>query len=127
LLAKKRLTIFLIIQYGISILKGGVFMKKFKLVIFLGLLFNSMSLLASTNANMIWEKNTKDISASVSGPVAMGIGTIAIVVAALGWAITDGGSMTGKAIRIVLALTIAGGAGTLVYGLFGLTGGAVIS
>ena len=101
-------------------------MKKFKLVIFLGLLFNSMSLLASTNANMIWE-NTKDISASVSGPVAMGIGTIAIVVAALGWAITDGGSMTGKAIRIVLALTIAGGAGTLVYGLFGLTGGAVIS
>ena len=68
-------------------------MKKFKLVIFLGLLFNSMSLLASTNANMIWEKNTKDISASVS----------------------------------VLALTIAGGAGTLVYGLFGLTGGAVIS
>lgn len=101
-------------------------MKKFKLVIFLGLLFNSMSLLASTNANMIWEKNTKDISASVSGPVAMGIGTIAIV-AALGWAITDGGSMTGKAIRIVLALTIAGGAGTLVYGLFGLTGGAVIS
>jgi hypothetical protein len=127
LLAKKQLTIFLIIQYGISILKGGVFMKKFKLVIFLGLLFNSMSLLASTNANMIWEKNTKDISASVSGPVAMGIGTIAIVVAALGWAITDGGSMTGKAIRIVLALTIAGGAGTLVYGLFGLTGGAVIS
>lgn len=101
-------------------------MKKFKLVIFLGLLFNSMSLLTSTNANMIWEKNTKDISASVSGPVAMGIGTIAIVVA-LGWAITDGGSMTGKAIRIVLALTIAGGAGTLVYGLFGLTGGAVIS
>ncbi|MCL4580420.1 hypothetical protein YWH7199_02605 [Fusobacterium nucleatum YWH7199] len=101
-------------------------MKKFKLVIFLGLLFNSMSLLASTNANMIWEKNTKDISASVSGLVAMGIGTIAIV-AALGWAITDGGSMTGKAIRIVLALTIAGGAGTLVYGLFGLTGGAVIS
>ncbi|KXA23735.1 TrbC/VirB2 family protein [Fusobacterium nucleatum] len=101
-------------------------MKKFKLVIFLGLLFNSMSLLASTNANMIREKNTKDISASVSGPVAMGIGTIAIV-AALGWAITDGGSMTGKAIRIVLALTIAGGAGTLVYGLFGLTGGAVIS
>lgn len=98
-------------------------MKKFKLVIFLGLLFNSMSLLASTNANMIWEKNTKDISASVSGPVAMGIGTIAIVVGA----ITDGGSMTGKAIRIVLALTIAGGAGTLVYGLFGLTGGAVIS
>ena len=87
-------------------------MRKFKLVIFLGLLFNSMSLLASTNANMIWEKNTKDI---------------AIVVAALGWAITDGGSMTGKAIRIVLALTIAGGAGTLVYGLFGLTGGAVIS
>ena len=102
-------------------------MKKFKLVIFLGLLFNSMSLLASTNANMIWEKNTKDISASVSVPVAMGIGTIAIVVAALGWAITDGGSMTGKAIRIVLALTIAGRAGTLVYGLFGLTGGAVIS
>jgi trbC/VIRB2 family len=127
LLAKKRLAIFLIIRYGISILKGGIFMKKFKLVIFLGLLFNSMSLLASTNANMIWEKNTKDISASVSGPVAMGIGTIAIVVAALGWAITDGGSMTGKAIRIVLALTIAGGAGTLVYGLFGLTGGAVIS
>ena len=85
-------------------------MKKFKLVIFLGLLFNFMSLLASTNANMIWEENTKDI-----------------VIAALGWAIIDGGSMTGKAIRIVLALTIAGGAGTLVYGLFGLTGGAVIS
>ena len=88
--------------------------------------FLSMSSFATTNANMIWEKNTKDISASVSGPVAMGIGTIAIVVAALGWAITDGGSMTGKAIRIVLALTIAGGAGTLVYGLFGLTGGALI-
>ncbi len=75
--------------------------------------FLSISSFASTNANMIWEKNTKDISASVSGPVAMGIGTIAIVVAALGWAITDGGSMTGKAIRIVLALTIAGVAGTL--------------
>lgn len=86
----------------------------------------STSSFATTNANMIWEKNTKDISASVSGPVAMGIGTIAIVVAALGWAITDGGTLTGKAIKLVLALTIAGGATALTYGLFGLTGGATI-
>ena len=103
-------------------------MKKFKLDNIFGTSFNSMSLLASTNANMIWEKNTKIFLLLYSGPVAMGIGTIAIVVAALGLGyITDGGSMTGKAIRISLALTIAGGAGTLVYGLFGLTGGAVIS
>lgn len=105
------------------------FLKKVKNLVKLTMImcFLSISSFASTNANMIWEKNTKDISASVSVPVAMGIGTIAIVVAALGWAITDGGSMTGKAIRIVLALTIAERAGTLVYGLFGLTGGAVIS
>ncbi|MCI7224321.1 MAG: TrbC/VirB2 family protein [Fusobacterium gastrosuis] len=104
------------------------YLKRFSKKILCGIyfIFLSVSSFATTNANMIWEKNTKDISASVSGPVAMGIGTITIVVAALGWAITDGGTLTGKAIKLVLALTIAGGATALTYGLFGLTGGATI-
>lgn len=56
----------------------------------------------------------------------MGIGTIAIVIGGTWidyyrWRLYDW-----KSDSVVLALTIAGGAGTLVYGLFGLTGGALI-
>ena len=78
------------------------------------------------NADMVWEKPTELIQESISGPMAKFISIVVIVVSALGWAFTDGGSFLGKGVKIVCALAIAGGATTLLTGLYGgYTGGLI--
>ena len=70
------------------------------------------------NKNLVWEEPTQMIQESISGPMAKFISIVVIVVSALGWAFTDGGSFLGKGIKIVCALAITAGAGTLLNSLF---------
>jgi type IV secretion system protein VirB2 len=100
------------------------FSSKLKIT-FLALVINIVTF-ASTNSNMVWETPTNTIQKSITGPVAKAVALISIAIAGMAWAFTDGGNMMGKAIRIVAALAIVGGAATLVSSVFGVSGGAII-
>ena len=76
---------------------------------------------ASGSGGMVWEKPASTISKSISGPMAGIIALIVVIVAAFAWAMTDGGNMMGKCIRIVAALAIVGGAATFISSVFGLS------
>ena len=73
----------------------------------------------ASNTGLVWEKPTNIIQESISGPMAKYISIVVIVVSALGWAFTDGGSFLGKGIKIVCALAIVAGASTVLSNLFG--------
>lgn len=74
---------------------------------------------ATGKDGLVWEEPTNIIQQSISGPMAKAISLVVIVVSAFGWAFTDGGSFLGKGIKIVCALAIIAGAGTVLTGLFG--------
>lgn len=101
------------------------FFKNNKLIIGATHLALSFATFASAQG-LVWEGPLQKIKNSIQGPVAMGIGIIAVVVAGLTWAITEGGSMMGKAIKIVAGLAIAFGAATLIANLFGGAKGAML-
>lgn len=82
---------------------------------------------ASGNGGMVWEKPATSISKSISGSVAGIVALIAIVVAALTWTFTDGGSLMGKAIKMVIGFAIVGGAAVFLSSVFGIsTGGGML-
>lgn len=98
-------------------------MKKIKLLLIT--LFWSVATFASTNSKMVWETPSDAISKSVSGPMAKIIALVVIVASAFGWVLTQDSGIMGKIIRIVVALSIVGGASVLL-GLFNITGGVMI-
>jgi type IV secretion system protein VirB2 len=63
--------------------------------------------LASTTSGtaMPWETPLQTVQESLSGPVAKAVGIIAIVVTALGFAFSEGGSALRKGIGIVFGLS----------------------
>jgi type IV secretion system protein VirB2 len=72
---------------------------------------------------MPWEGPLNKIVTSLTGPVAKGIGIAAIVVAALGMAMGEGGSGMKSMLRIVFALAIVFTAGTFAVSFLGFSGG----
>jgi type IV secretory pathway VirB2 component (pilin) len=74
---------------------------------------------------MPWETPLQTIQDSLSGPVAKAVGIIAIVVTALGFAFSEGGSALRKGIGIVFGLAVAFTATTFISSLFSITSGAV--
>ncbi|MGL4976703.1 MAG: TrbC/VirB2 family protein [Cetobacterium sp.] len=97
-------------------------MNKILWVIYLFVL-KCFTIFASSNTDMVWEEPANAIQKSINGPVALAVALISIAVAGLTWAFSDGGSMMGKAIKIVAALAIVGGASILVSNVFNITGG----
>lgn len=89
-------------------------------MVLLGLIASVNTFAQNANANMVWEKPAQQIRDSISGPVAGAVSLIAVVVAALAWSFTDGGNLMGKAIKIVIAFAIVGGAATLLVNVFGI-------
>lgn len=79
----------------------------------------------SKNSKMSWETPAEQIQSSISGPMAKVLAVVVIVVAAFSWVVTPDSGIMGKAIRIVIALAIVGGA-TVLLGLFNITGGVLI-
>lgn len=102
-------------------------MKKFWMMLSAMLvIFNNA--FATGNGGMVWEKPATTISKSISGPVAGIVALVIIVVAALTWGFTDGGSLMGKAIKLVVVFAIVGSAAVFLNVVFGIStaGGLLI-
>ena len=79
----------------------------------------------ATTTGLPWEGPLQKILDSLTGPVAKILGVIAIVIAGFGIAFGEAGSGMRRIFQIVLGLSIAFTASTLVVSLFGFSGGAV--
>lgn len=101
--------------------------KKFLKTLLLGGIIKSTTAVASTSGKgLVWEENTNDLSKSISGPVALGVGTIAIVITALTWAMSDGhGAGMSRGLKIVIALGVAFGATGIITAFYKFTSSAV--
>jgi type IV secretion system protein TrbC len=72
-----------------------------------------------------WEGPLEKIVASLTGPVAKVVGVVAIVIAGFGVAFGESGGSMRRVFQIVLGLSVAFTASSLVVSLFGFSGGAV--
>lgn len=79
----------------------------------------------TSGTSMPWETPLQTVQESLSGPVAKAVGIIAIVVTALGFAFSEGGSALRKGIGIVFGLAVAFTATTFITSFFSVTSGAV--
>lgn len=86
--------------------------------------FASINTFAS-DTSMPWTTALDKVQGSITGPVAKGISIIVIAVAGLTWAFSEGGGMTGKAIRIVCGIAIALGATTIVGNMFSISSSGI--
>lgn len=81
-------------------------------------------LYAQTATGLPWEAPLQKIVDSLTGPVAKIVGVIVIVLAGFGIAFGEAGSGMRRLFQVVLGLSIAFTASSLVVSLFGFTGGA---
>lgn len=80
----------------------------------------------AASAGMPWESPLQRLVQSLTGPVAKAIGIAAIVIAALGMAISEGGQTLKTFLKILLGLSIAFTAGTFGLQLTGFSGGLLL-
>ncbi len=91
-------------------------------------MFGVFSLIMSayaTETGLPWEGPLQKITASLTGPVAKVVGVVAIVLAGFGVAFGESGGSMRRILQIVLGLSVAFTASSLVASLFGFSGGAV--
>lgn len=82
--------------------------------------------LAHANGSGIpWEGMLQQILASITGPVALVLGTLAIVSTGFAMAFSEGGSVMKKAFMVLFGLSVAFGASSFFMTFFGYAGGAV--
>lgn len=86
-----------------------------------GLIVNAYA----TETGLPWEGPLEKIVSSLTGPVAKVVGVVAIVLAGFGVAFGESGGSMRRVFQIVLGLSIAFTASSLVVSLFGFSGGAV--
>ena len=87
-------------------------------------LFTTSSTIFATTTGLPWEGPLEKILNSMTGPVAKILGVLAIVIAGFSIAFGEVGSGMRRILQIVLGLSIAFTASTLVVSLFGFSGGA---
>lgn len=80
----------------------------------------------ASSAGMPWESPLQQLVKSLTGPVAKMIGIAAIVIAALGMAISEGGHTMKVFLKILFGLSIAFTAGTFGLQLVGFSGGLLL-
>ena len=86
-----------------------------------GLIINVLA----TETGLPWEGPLEKILTSLTGPVAKVLGVVSIVLAGFGVAFGESGGSMRRVFQIVLGLSIAFTASSLVVGLFGFSGGAI--
>ncbi len=79
----------------------------------------------ASTTGLPWEGPLQKILNSLTGPVAKILGVIVIVIAGFGIAFGEAGTGMRRIFQIVLGLSIAFTASSLIVSLFGFTGGAV--
>jgi type IV secretory pathway VirB2 component (pilin) len=80
----------------------------------------------ASSAGMPWEGPLARLVQSLTGPVAKGIGIAAIVIAALGMAMSEGGQASKTFLRIIFALAITFTASTFGLQFLGFSGGLAL-
>lgn len=98
---------------------------KNRLIAFVLLMLIGVSQAYASATGLPWEGPLQKILDSLTGPVAKILGVIVIVIAGFGIAYGEGGSGMRRIFQIVLGLSIAFTASSLVVSLFGFSGGAV--
>ncbi len=91
-------------------------------------IFGVFSLIVNTYATetgLPWEGPLEKIVSSLTGPVSKVVGVVAIVLAGFGVAFGESGGSMRRVFQIVLGLSIAFTASSLVVSLFGFSGGVV--
>ena len=81
----------------------------------------------ATTTDLPWEGPMNKILTSVTGPVAQFLGVIAIVISGFGIAFGEAGSGMRRLFQVVLGLSIAFTASSLLSSVFGLSSGCVFS
>jgi len=92
-------------------------------LIIINSLFFFMATAYASETGLPWEGPLEKILASLTGPVAKILGVIAIVIAGFGIAFGEAGSGMRRIFQVVLGLSIAFTASTLIVSLFGFSGG----
>lgn len=101
-------------------------MKSFKKIFSSLILLMYAAQASAASTGLPWESPLQKILDSLTGPVAKILGVIVIVIAGFGIAFGEAGSGMRRVFQIVLGLSIAFTASSLVVTLFGFSGGAVI-
>ncbi len=81
---------------------------------------------AGAGAGLPWETPLQNLLASLTGPVAQVLGTVAIVFVGLGLAFSEGGGIMRRALWVVFGLSIAFAAATWGLTFLGFGGGATL-
>jgi type IV secretion system protein TrbC len=79
----------------------------------------------ATSTDLPWEGPMNKILTSVTGPVAQFLGVIAIIISGFGIAFGEAGSGLRRLFQVVLGLSIAFTATSLLSSVFGVTSGAI--
>lgn len=80
----------------------------------------------ASGSGMPWEGPLQQIVDSITGPVAQGVGVLAIVLCGLGFAFSESGGGLKKLAFVGLSLSITFAAASFFLDFFGFAGGAVI-
>lgn len=80
---------------------------------------------SAAETGLPWEGPLEKILASLTGPIAKAVGVFSIVIAGFGVAFGESGGSMRRIFQIVLGLSIAFTASTLIAQLFGFAGGSV--
>ncbi|MEM9243057.1 MAG: TrbC/VirB2 family protein [Pseudomonadota bacterium] len=80
---------------------------------------------SATTTGLPWEGPMNTILESITGPVAQFLGVIAIVISGFGIAFGEAGSGMRRLFQVVLGLSIAFTAASLLSKLFGVSGGVM--
>ena len=78
---------------------------------------------ASSTTSMPWEGPLQEIVQSITGPVAKGLGVLAIVFVGFAFAFSEGGGTLRRILGVVLGLSIAFAAAQFGLTFFGFAGG----
>lgn len=101
-------------------------LKAAPLALYVSLALAAPALAGTTSGtSMPWETPLQTVADSLSGPVAKFIGIIAIIMTALGFAVSESGSVVRKGAGIVFGLAVAFTATTFMTTFFNMTSGAV--
>ena len=95
----------------------------FLLSLVLIILLSTTAFASSSGSGMPWEAPLEKLLASLSGPVAKAIGTMAVIGTGLGLAFGEGGGNAKKLLMIVFGLSIAFMAASFITTVFGSTSG----
>jgi type IV secretion system protein VirB2 len=101
---------------------GAASNRAFAFAIVLGMMLAPGAAFAA-GTNMPWEGPLDQIVQSLTGPVAKGLGVLAIVSVGFAFAFSEGGSTLRRVLGIVLGLSIAFAAAQFGLTFFGFAGG----